>query len=75
MLTGGFGYIIPGIVMGPATVGTGGVDTSAPDANWQDLMGAVMNDPMLRGQFVDTRTAVQGDQKGLMYVTWLVRKP
>jgi hypothetical protein len=56
-------------------IATGGFDTSAPNADWQDLMGAVMNDPMLEGQFVDTRTTVQGDQKGLMYVTYFVRKP
>src|SRR5215470_19712294 len=29
MLTGGFGYTIPGDVIGPATVGIGGVDISA----------------------------------------------
>src|SRR6516162_4429253 len=28
-LTGGFGYIRPGAVIGPVTVGIGGVDTSA----------------------------------------------
>jgi hypothetical protein len=29
MLTAGFGYIIPGIVTGPTTVGTGGVAARA----------------------------------------------
>jgi hypothetical protein len=33
MLTGGFGYISPGVVMGPATAGLGGVDTNAAASN------------------------------------------
>lgn len=53
---------------------TGGFNSDAPDADWQRLMSDVQRDPALRSAFVDQHTAVGGDEKGVMFVTYLVRR-
>jgi hypothetical protein len=53
---------------------TGGFNSEAPDADWQRLVGYVMDDPPLRNAFMDMSTVVSADAKGIMYVTYLVRR-
>ena len=54
-------------------VATGGRSTADANANWQRLMGAVMNEPWFGQNFDDTSTSVTGDAKGVMYITYFVR--
>ncbi|WP_213434510.1 MULTISPECIES: hypothetical protein [Lysobacteraceae] len=53
---------------------TGGFNSDAPDADWQRLVYEVQRDPSVRDAFVDQHTAVGGDDKGVMFVTYLVRR-
>jgi len=53
---------------------TGGFNSDAPDADWQHLIVDVLRDPELRGAFMDQHTVAGGDQKGVMYVTYLMRR-
>ena len=55
-------------------VATGSLSSDAINADWQKLMGAVMNDPWFSQTFGDTRTALQGDAHGMLYITFFVRK-
>ena len=54
---------------------TGGFSSEATNADWQRLMGFVMNEPWFREHFIDTRTSVGGDAQGVMYISYFIRKP
>lgn len=55
-------------------VATGGMGTDVANADWQTLMSALMNEPWFALNFSDTSTSVQGDAKGVMYITYFIRK-
>lgn len=43
-------------------------------SDWQAWMGPVMNEPWFGDQFFDASTAMGTDDKGLIYVTYFLRK-
>lgn len=54
-------------------VATGGLDTSAANADWQGLMSKIMGEPWFAEHFVDASTTLQGGPEGVLYVTYFVR--
>jgi hypothetical protein len=55
-------------------VATGAIGTEVTNADWQRLMGMVMNEPWFGGNFFDTQTSVHTDAQGTKYVTFFIRK-
>lgn len=43
-------------------------------SDWQSLMGSVMNETWFREQFFDASTSMGTDGRGLIYITYFVRK-
>lgn len=53
---------------------TGGQHTEDPKANWQNVMQDMMGDAWFRERFADTSTSMINDGKGMVYLTYLIRK-
>jgi hypothetical protein len=43
--------------------------------DWQSLIGSVMGEPWFPQQFFDASTTMGADDDGMIYITYLVRKP
>jgi hypothetical protein len=55
-------------------VATGGMGTDIANADWQRLMAMIMGEPWFGANFSDTQSSMQGDAKGVMYITFFIRK-
>ena len=48
---------------------------SGQATDWQSLIGSVMGEPWFPQQFFDASTTMGTDDDGMIYITYVVRKP
>lgn len=55
-------------------LGNGGLSTEQPNADWQRLLYQVADEPWFQAHFIDLSTSMRAEEKGTMYVTYLLRR-